>query len=168
MAKTGEAPARRVMRSTRGGVTRPVLRAESRRLTMTKAKREEFLATLAESANVKLACETAGVTQQAVYKLRRREEGFAAAWVAALDEGYAKLETMTLDWAMNGVPKETTSNGRRKIERHISERLALSLLTRHGATVAHPGAETLLLSICRRCWTRRRRRSGGRTCRRAG
>lgn len=51
-----------------------------------------FINELAESSNVKQACEAAGVSQSLVYKTRREKADFARQWYAALTEGYDNLE----------------------------------------------------------------------------
>jgi hypothetical protein len=54
--------------------------------------RSDFLAKLAETSNVRLSCEVAGITPTTVYDLRRRDPAFAQRWLDALCEGYDNLE----------------------------------------------------------------------------
>ncbi len=54
--------------------------------------RSDFLAQLAETSNVRKACDLAGVSPTTVYDLRRRDPGFAQRWLDALCEGYDNLE----------------------------------------------------------------------------
>ncbi len=52
-----------------------------------------FFDQLAISGDVALAAAAAGKTARAAHALRRRSARFAAAWRAALDDGYERLET---------------------------------------------------------------------------
>lgn len=54
--------------------------------------RRDFFAQLAETSNIRKACEVAGVNPSTVYDLRRRDVNFAQRWNAALCEGYDNLE----------------------------------------------------------------------------
>ncbi len=65
-----------------------------------KAKRTRFLDRLAATCNVSVAARFAGVAVSSCYRLRAREEGFAAAWDAALAVGYDRLEAALLDYAL--------------------------------------------------------------------
>ena len=58
-----------------------------------------FLATLAETANVRRAAEAAGVSATAVYARRLKHAEFAEAWEMALDTGKARLEAMLVEAA---------------------------------------------------------------------
>ncbi|HSX56446.1 MAG TPA: hypothetical protein VLG14_14170 [Sphingomonas sp.] len=69
----------------------------------TKAKRELFLATLADSCNVKKAAAAAGMTPSGVYQLRKRDPAFGELWAEALELGYERLETALLEHALIGV-----------------------------------------------------------------
>jgi hypothetical protein len=48
-----------------------------------KRRAGRFLAALAESGNVSLACEIAGIGKDRIYRHRRENEAFAAGWEAA-------------------------------------------------------------------------------------
>lgn len=54
--------------------------------------RRLFLDHLAESSNVTASAQKAGISPSRAYKVRREEEDFARAWLAALGEGYLHLE----------------------------------------------------------------------------
>jgi hypothetical protein len=54
--------------------------------------RRLFLDCLAESSNVTLSAEKAGVSTSRAYKVRREEAEFAREWLVALAEGYLHLE----------------------------------------------------------------------------
>lgn len=54
--------------------------------------RGPFLAALAQSANVRLACKAAGVSREMAYRLRRQNKAFAAAWQTAMAEAVDILD----------------------------------------------------------------------------
>ncbi|MFN4020668.1 MAG: hypothetical protein ACK4IC_09145 [Erythrobacter sp.] len=54
--------------------------------------RRLFLDCLAESSNVTLSAEKAGVSTSRAYKVRREDAEFAREWMVALAEGYLHLE----------------------------------------------------------------------------
>ena len=58
--------------------------------------RSLFLDFLAESSNVSQSAQKAGINPSRAYKVRREEPEFAAAWLAALWEGYTHLEMEVL------------------------------------------------------------------------
>ncbi len=79
------------VRASRAG--RPcVVRAGPGRWSV--AGERAFLAELTATANVKAAARAAGVSAQAAYNRRRQWPAFAAAWDAALAEGYARIEML--------------------------------------------------------------------------
>lgn len=57
------------------------------------AAERRFLDTLGASCNVSLSARAAGFAATGIYARRLREPAFAAAWAAALDQGYLRLET---------------------------------------------------------------------------
>lgn len=99
---------------------------------MSVRKRALFLAELAVTANVAASARVADVLAPTAYALRRRDEGFRAAWEEALAEGYAQLELQLLERALFGSPKPAAKG---EPAREFSERLALALLAAHRDTV---------------------------------
>jgi hypothetical protein len=99
----------------------------------TAAKREAFLTSLVETANVAGAARLVGVPERSPYHLRRKDEDFAAAWDRALDEAYSKLEMMLLRRATYGDACDGVDTPA------ISTTFALALL-RHHQTKAKRGA----------------------------
>ena len=99
----------------------------------TEAKREAFLLALVETANVTGAARAVGVPENSPYHLRRKDSDFAAAWDAALDEAYSKLEMMLLRRATYGEACDGADAPA------ISTTFALALL-RHHHTRAKRGA----------------------------
>ncbi|WP_106639907.1 hypothetical protein [Allosphingosinicella vermicomposti] len=133
-AKVGKA--RKTARGTPGkavlhGGARPRVQVEKAG-SWTAAKRKAFLAELAATCNVKRSARAAGMHESGVYQLRARSAEFRAQWAAALDEGYAKLELMMLERAMNGTMKKVTrAGGVVDRFREYSDATALQLLKAH-------------------------------------
>ena len=97
---------------------------------------QAFLAHLAATANVSASARAAGMTDQTCYRHRRSDAGFRAAWAAALDEGYVRLEAMLLRRAINGTFKTVWHSGKRVgRQKEYPERLALHLMSRHRPAV---------------------------------
>lgn len=67
-----------------------------RRTAFSEKRRRTFLEHVAATCNVTASAEAAGVTVQCVYQTRMRDEGFRAAWGAAIEQGYARLEARAL------------------------------------------------------------------------
>jgi hypothetical protein len=63
--------------------------------------RPVFLRVLANSGNVRAACEAAGITRTAAYDHRERSAPFAAAWETALEDACDVLEAMARKRAMD-------------------------------------------------------------------
>lgn len=102
----------------------------------TPEKRREFLAKLAETANVRASARAVGMSVQGVYKLRARSSEFRKEWAAALREAYAQLEVMLLERALKGTRKPVFHGGAKiGSVTEYSDRLALTLLNAHHATV---------------------------------
>jgi hypothetical protein len=67
--------------------------------TWTSDKEKQFLVALAETCNVKLAAQEAGVSPQHAYVRRKSHAAFRAASIAI---AYSRLELVLLDRALNG------------------------------------------------------------------
>lgn len=65
------------------------------------AAQRAFLAHLAQTSNVSASAKAAGVTTFPVYDLRRKSPDFCTKWLAALSEGYARLEANLLSEALS-------------------------------------------------------------------
>lgn len=97
------------------------------------AQMTQFLESLAESSNVAASARAAGVTGNAMYRERRRNDAFAARWHEALCEGFARLEAELLSEALvapSGNVKDATLKSRAQ-----KYRLGLALLAAHRAAV---------------------------------
>ena len=103
------------------------------------AKIERFLEELAITSNVAAAAAVADLPTSKVYSLRRTNPDFAAAWYAALSEGYDNLE-MELLAHLRG--NETGGSG--ETTRKFDTATALRCLTAHRESVARErGRRTL-------------------------
>jgi hypothetical protein len=115
-------------------------KAKPKRETWTAEMKRTFLANLAATANVQASIRAIGMSESAVYRLRQRSPEFRAEWMAALREGYARLELMVLERAMNGTPKPIVYAGQIVGQvTEYSDRLALTLLTAHREAVMGEG-----------------------------
>lgn len=92
-----------------------------------------FLDELAASANVRGAAAAAGFSTTALYQRRRRCAGFAAAWAAALDQGYARVEALLLETAAASLSGMAFDGERAMPAMTVAE--AMNLLKLHRAAV---------------------------------
>ncbi|WP_174274331.1 hypothetical protein [Sphingomonas bacterium] len=145
-AATGDTPPSRLRRATslarggmRGGKRAGRTRAKAKRVQVRwSARREElFLCTLAETSKVCEAIRASGLSETNIYRKRRQSADFRAKWLAALREGYARLETMMLARALNGVEKPVYYGGKLVgTMMEYNDRTGLSLLRHHRDTVS--------------------------------
>lgn len=77
----------------------------------TKARRQLFLDTLAQTCNVRLSSQAAGVLPPSSYMLRRRDPAFAALWREALSRGYDRLEEALLSHALQNINDIAIADG---------------------------------------------------------
>jgi hypothetical protein len=102
-----------------------------------KAKwQADFLAALAQSSNVTLAAQKAGIDVSTVYKTRRAEPEFYRNWQEALAEGYDNLEMDLLHRLRIGQLEGGKAQARRKFDNAI----AFRLLTAHREAVGRQKA----------------------------
>lgn len=106
-----------------------------RRTFWSERKKQRFLEKLAESCNVSMAAEHAGVYPSRAYELRSRDAAFRAGWALALKSGYAKLELMLMERAFNGdatrVLLKERSDGSSETVKEYGTQLAMMLLKLH-------------------------------------
>lgn len=129
-----------VMRVTRKsklvliGGKKPQLRKASAK-SWNKAKEEVFLEVLAETCNVTRACAAAGVGVTSVYRRKKENAAFRAAWLAAISIAYQQLELVLLERAFNGVEKLVNVRaGETRTMREYSNQLGIALLKMHRDT----------------------------------
>ncbi len=99
----------------------------------TVARREAFLARLAETASITSAARAAKMSVRTAYMLRSREPGFRAAWGDALCDGYATLEARMLERALQALRPAAVPPPTGSVQ--ISERTMISLLNLHASSV---------------------------------
>ena len=113
------------------GTATPKIR-KPRRNEWTKAKQDIFFTTLAETCNVKLAAETAGMSVAGAYWKRKRDAAFRAGWAEAIGVAYQRLELVMLDRALNGTEKIVfRKDGTEERMRDYPNQIALHLLKMH-------------------------------------
>ena len=119
-------PELRVVGSTKPKVRRP------RRNEWTRAKEQTFFTALAETCNVKLAAETAGMSVAGAYWRRKRDAAFRAGWAEAIGAAYQRLERVMLDRALNGTEKIVVrKDGSEERMREYPNQIAMHLLKMH-------------------------------------
>lgn len=95
-------------------------------------KEEAFLTELAETCNVTLAAEAAGMSAAAAYNRRKTHAAFRAGWAEALATAYQRLELVLLDRVLNGTEKIVRCrDGSEERIRDYSNQAALTLLRMH-------------------------------------
>jgi hypothetical protein len=102
--------------------------------SITEEQVETFFSELADTCNVVRSAKAAGFSANWAYRKRKVDAGFRAGWARAVAEGYAKLELVLLDRAMNGMVKRVPSGGTEKRIREYPNQLAMALLKRHSET----------------------------------
>ncbi len=110
-------------------------------------RRQVFLASLAETANVRQSAREVGLSKTAAYDLKKRDPAFARGWAEALDVGYSELELDLLCQAIKGTERiEETRDAEGKLTQTRTVRsrphaMALRLLQAHrGEVFAFRGA----------------------------
>lgn len=108
----------------------------------TAEKKRRFLEELASTCNVAASLRAVKMGSGSLYTLQKRDAGFRAEWSAALREGYAKLEVMLLDRALNGTVKTVTrADGSVDKTHEYPNAIALSLLKMHRETAIEADVE---------------------------
>ena len=102
----------------------PKQRSQEAEGKIDKHWRTYFLQKLAETSNVTASAAAAGVATSRAYKTRREDARFAAAWHAALYEGYQHLEMEALGFLRDPSP-----------DRKFDIANALRLLAAHKASI---------------------------------
>jgi hypothetical protein len=115
---------------------KPVPEPEPRAALWNQDRRNLFLAELAASANVSASARAAGMKEAQAYAERRKSASFRGAWQEALSEGYAQLELMMLERAMQALRSKggAPDPAKTRMEEY-SNKLAMTLLAAHSAAV---------------------------------
>ncbi|WP_235219028.1 hypothetical protein [Sphingobium sp. C100] len=111
----------------------------------TPERQRAFIEALADTGSVREAAARVGMANEGAYQLRRAKgaEGFASAWLAALDHGVARLEDVALDRALNGVEVPVYSYGKLVGTRRVyNDRLIMFLLRNRAADRFTPHPST--------------------------
>ena len=133
----------------------------------TQARQRLFPETLAQTSNVAASERKAKMPAGSAYRERRRSAEFEAQSREALSEGYARLEHIMLERAMQGVTRRVTKteNGNEIVE--YSERMGMALLAAHRAVATgiarvgnHAEAETAKERLARKLAEMNRRMGG--------
>jgi len=107
-----------------------------------KAKAEAFLGVLAETCNVSEACRQTKVPMTVVYRRRKMDAAFRAAWADAIAVGYSRLELMLLERAFNGTEKVVKRrDGSEERMMEYPNQLGLRLLQLHRETAIEAESE---------------------------
>ena len=106
---------------------------QARARTFPPAAQRMFLAQLAQTANVCASARAAGVSTGPVYDLRRKSPGFCEKWLAALAEGYARLEANLLAEAL--APPASNLKDSTLKQKQLKTRIGMALHAAHKATV---------------------------------
>lgn len=93
------------IRRARGTKSAIVQRRVMRKDGWTKEARSRFLEVLRSTANVREAARAVGKRHCGAYALRKRDPGFAALWIEALEQGYAELEMMLIRHSLFGTER---------------------------------------------------------------
>ncbi len=110
-----------------------------KRLRIAGRRTKRFLATLAESGNVTVAAQAAGVSRSGVYVQRQLDDAFAKAWEEAEEVAADRLEAEAWRRAVEGVAEPLVSagklvsgeDGRPMVIRRYSDNLLALLLRAH-------------------------------------
>jgi hypothetical protein len=94
-----------------------------------------FLAALAEGANVRRAARAARISTTALYLRRQREPAFAAAWEAAVREGYLDVEALLIENAKAVLSNAPRPRRRGRLTEDVSVADAINILRLHRAAV---------------------------------
>ncbi|WP_347302735.1 hypothetical protein V5740_12125 [Croceibacterium sp. TMG7-5b_MA50] len=81
---------------------------------MSDDERQRFLTTLSETSNVDVSAAAAEVSVSTVHRVRAENPDFAAAWQAALDDGYDRLELELLYRLRSGRVEEQDETGAKR------------------------------------------------------
>jgi AcrR family transcriptional regulator len=123
------------MQALKSGQVVPKLKRIDQR-HWSKAKEAQFIDHLTATCNVAASLREVGMSDTTVYRHRKKSAHFRAAWDRALAEGYARLEAMLLDRAINGKRVLVERDGEHVEKVEYSDSLALNLLAQHRRMVA--------------------------------
>jgi hypothetical protein len=94
-----------------------------------------FLDHLAATANVTASARACGFTNAAIYRRRRKDAGFQKRWGAALAQGYAHIEALLVQRAIEALEGFAPDPDTPILIRDMTTRDALALLGHHRRTI---------------------------------
>jgi hypothetical protein len=109
----------------------PVPRLRRRRDGWSEERQRAFIAALALCGTVSVAARAVGSTARSAYRLLDAPgaDSFAAAWDAAIDQGYARLQAEALERALRGAFVPIYRRDKLvRVEHRRNDRLAVALL----------------------------------------
>jgi hypothetical protein len=123
---------------------KPAPRQRHRHDGWTAQRQRDFIAALADTGSVTHAAARVGMSTEGAYMLRRAKgaEEFAAAWLAALDHGIARLEDIALERAVHGVEVPIYSYGKLIGTRIVHNDRLLMFMLRNRAMDRFPAGAT--------------------------
>ncbi|MGL3823363.1 hypothetical protein [Sphingopyxis sp. R3-92] len=134
-----------------GGCGRTVMARQPQDKNVTDEQRQLFLDALAGSCNVRQAAVEAGFAPSTAYKIRQRDTGFAAAWQAAIETGYVRLETalveraiLTIETSRDDAPDASPVVGAMTVAQ------AIDLMNKHRASIEGGRAKRVRLNARQR------------------
>ena len=113
------------------GKGRTVQRRKAKKNAFGPAMQKRFFETLAQTANVRMSADAAGVSMSTVYRRRQKNLEFRVRWDEALDYGYVSLEAGLLESARQAVG-ELEVPEQEPLVRGMDAKLAMNLLHQHG------------------------------------
>ncbi|MBN8830774.1 MAG: hypothetical protein J0G94_09145 [Sphingomonadales bacterium] len=134
MGKNGSARAPlagRVVRPAKNGKSK-VVRSSGKRWSDRCEK--VFLETLAATCNVRLSAAEVGFTAAALYRRRARWPAFKAAWDAAIEHGYARIEALLVERATDSVVRVELDGDWEPAGPPLSNAEMMNLLKLHRST----------------------------------
>jgi hypothetical protein len=109
----------------------PVPRLRRRRDGWSEQRQRVFIAALALCGTVSAAARAVGSTARSAYRLLDAPgaDSFAAAWDAAIDQGYARMQAEALERALKGAFVPVYRRGKlAQVEHRRCDKLAIALL----------------------------------------
>ncbi len=109
----------------------PVSRLRRRRDGWSEERQRAFIAALAVCGTVTMAARAVGSTARSAYRLLDAPgaDSFAAAWDAAIDQGYARIQADALERALKGAFVPVYRRDKLvRVEHRRSDKLAIALL----------------------------------------
>ena len=92
------------------------------------ARKRRFLELFAATCNAKASARATGVSGSTIYAHRAKDPVFRAAWEAALEQGYARLEAELVRQASEGLSFDADEEAADAAARAIDPKVALAVL----------------------------------------